>query len=115
MLDPDAYLFTTPGGTPIDESNFYKREWLPMLQKVKIRPRDFYNTRHSYASFMLSIGARMNFISAQTGDSEETLRKHYAKYIESIDPQRGLDRDADSKSEKFSKKGAKSTFARSEF
>lgn len=88
MLDPDAYLFTTPGGTPIDESNFYKREWLPMLQKVKIRPRDFYNTRHSYASFMLSIGARMNFISAQTGDSEETLRKHYAKYIEGIDPQR---------------------------
>ena len=114
MLDPDAYLFTTPGGTPIDESNFYKREWLPMLQKVKIRPRDFYNTRHSYASFMLSIGARMNFISAQTGDSEETLRKHYAKYIESIDPQRDWIETQIRKSEKFSKKGEKSSFARSE-
>ena len=114
MLDPDAYLFTTPSGIPIDESNFYKREWLPMLQKVKIRPRDFYNTRHSYASFMLSIGARMNFISAQTGDSEETLRKHYAKYIESIDPQRDWIETQIRKSEKFSKKGEKSSFARSQ-
>jgi integrase len=114
MLDPDAYLFTTPGGTPIDESNFYKREWLPMLRNLRIRPRDFYNTRHSYASFMLSIGARMNFISAQTGDSEETLRKHYAKYIESIDPQRDWIERQIRKSEKFSKKGEKSSFARSE-
>ena len=81
MLDPDAYLFTTPDGTPIDESNFYKREWLPMLRKLQIRPRPFYNTRHSYASFMLSIGTKMNFISAQTGDREETLKKHYAKYL----------------------------------
>jgi integrase len=88
MVDADAYLFTTPGGTPINESNFYKREWLPMIRKLRIRPRDFYNTRHSYASFMLSIGASMSFISAQTGDTEETLRKHYARYIESIDPQR---------------------------
>ncbi len=44
-----------------------------MLRKLQIRPRPFYNTRHSYASFMLSIGAKMNFISAQTGDREETL------------------------------------------
>jgi integrase len=27
--DPNAYVFTTPGDSPIDESNFYKREWLP--------------------------------------------------------------------------------------
>jgi len=37
---------------------------------------------------MLSIGTKMNFISTQTGDREETLRKHYAKYLEGIDPQR---------------------------
>jgi hypothetical protein len=108
MVDPDAYLFTTPDRAPIDESNFYKREWLPMLRKLQIRPRPFYNTRHSYASFMLSIGTKMNFISAQTGDREETLKKHYAKYLEGIDPQREWIEDQIRKSEKFSQKREKS-------
>jgi integrase len=49
--DPEDYVFTTSVGTPIDESNFYHREWLPMLRRLKIRPRPFYNTRHSYISF----------------------------------------------------------------
>jgi len=38
--------------------------------------------------FYLSIGTKMNFISALTGDREETLKKHYATYLEKIDPQR---------------------------
>jgi hypothetical protein len=46
--DPDDYVFTTPAGAPIDEANFYHREWLPMLRRLKIRPLPFYNTRHSY-------------------------------------------------------------------
>lgn len=44
---------------------------------------------------MLSIGAKMNFISAQTGDREETLKRHYAKYIDDIDSAAGMDRKAD--------------------
>jgi integrase len=115
ILEPDAYLFTTPDRTPIDESNFYKREWLPMLRKLKIRPRPFYNTRHSYASFMLSIGVKMAFVSAQTGDKEATLRKHYARYLEEIDPDRNWIEAAirqSTKSEKFLKKSEKSGFER---
>ena len=79
-----------------------------MLRKLQIRPRPFYNTRHSYASFMLSIGTKMNFISAQTGDREETLKKHYAKYLEGIDPQRQWIEDQIRKSEKSSQKREKS-------
>ncbi|MFI5398455.1 MAG: hypothetical protein ACHQ9S_23220 [Candidatus Binatia bacterium] len=26
-------LFITPTGTPIDETNFYKRHWFPMLER----------------------------------------------------------------------------------
>jgi integrase len=44
------------------------REWLPILKAKKIRPRPFYNTRHSYVSFLYSIGASSGFISKQTGD-----------------------------------------------
>src|SRR4030095_12781214 len=112
MLEPETYLFTTPAGAPIDESNFYKRQWLQMLRKLKIRPRPFYNTRHSYASFMLSIGTKMNFISAQTGDREETLKKHYAKYMEGIGPQRAWMQDQIRKSEKSAQKSEKSQSGR---
>jgi integrase len=72
-VGPEDYLFTTPSGTPIDVGNFYKREWLPILKTKKIRARPFYNTRHSYVSFLYSIGAKPGFISSQTGDSIKTL------------------------------------------
>ena len=87
-VDPDDFLFTTPEGTPIDESNFYKREWLPILTAKKIRSRPFYNTRHSYVSFLYSIGAKSGFISSQTGDSIKTLETDYAKYIKEADDNR---------------------------
>ena len=87
-VKPDDYFFTTPAGYPIDEENFYKREWLPMLRAKKIRPRPFYNTRHSYVSFLYSIGAKSGFISSQTGDSIKTLEADYAKYIPEADSSR---------------------------
>ena len=82
---PDDYVFTTPEGTPIEEERFYRREWLPMLRRLNIRPRPFYNTRHSYTSFMLSVGGKIAFVSKQTGDSIKTLETHYAKYIPQAD------------------------------
>ena len=69
-------------------SNFYKREWVPILRANKIRLRPFYNTRHSYVSFLYSIGARSGFISSQTGDSIKTLETDYAKYIKEADDKR---------------------------
>ena len=86
--DPEDYFFTTTTGTPIDVGNFYKREWLPILKAKKIRPQPFYNTRHTYVSFLYSIGARSGFISSQTGDSTKTLEKDYAKYIKEADDNR---------------------------
>src|SRR5262249_22852769 len=83
--DPDAYVLKEPEGTPIDESNFYNREWLPRLERLKIRRGPFNNTRHSYTSFMLSSGVKLAFVSAQTGDSIKTLESHYAKYIPEAD------------------------------
>ena len=97
---PEDYLFTTLEGMPIDEANFRNREWLPMLrrpltesetgEKVLIRARPFYNTRHSYTSFMFSIGAKPAFVSAQTGDSIKTLEAHYVKYLPQADSGREL-------------------------
>ena len=87
-VNPEDFLFATPDGTPIDESNFYKREWLPILKAKNITPRPFYNTRHTYVSFLYSIGAKSGFISSQTGDSIKTLERDYAKYIKEADDNR---------------------------
>lgn len=87
-VDPENYFFTTTTGTPIDVGNFYKREWLPILKAKKIRPRPFYNTGHTYVSFLYSIGARSGFISSQIGDSIKTLEKDYAEYIKEADGSR---------------------------
>lgn len=88
---PEDYFFTTPSGAPISEDNFYHREWLPILRRAKnIRPRPFYNTRHSYVSFLYSNGASSGFISKQTGDSIKTLERDYAKYIKEADSRRDL-------------------------
>ena len=88
-MDPQDLVFTTPLGATIDVGNFYKREWLPMLRGLKnTRPRPFYNTRHTYVSFLYSIGARSGFISSQTGDSIKTLETDYAKYIKEADDNR---------------------------
>ena len=86
--DPEDYVFTAPAGGPIDEANFYHREWLAMLRQLKIRPRPLYNTRHSYVSFMLSCGHSAIYVSKQTGDSIKTLEANYARYLPEVDTRR---------------------------
>ncbi len=79
--NPDDYVFTTPTGAPIDQGNFYKRIWLPALRKLGLRERAFYNCRHSYISYLLSLGKSLALVSAQTGHSIRTLERHYKKYL----------------------------------
>jgi hypothetical protein len=49
----------------------------PRLRLLKIRPRPFYNTRHTYLSYMLAIGARPLWVARQTGTSLEMIEQHY--------------------------------------
>ncbi|HSK29581.1 MAG TPA: hypothetical protein VLA17_06415, partial [Candidatus Limnocylindria bacterium] len=92
-VEPEDHLFTTPAGTPIDVGNFHKREWLPILKATNVRPRPFYNTRHTYVSFLYSIGTKSGFISSQTGDSIRTLETDYARYIREADSGRDFVED----------------------
>jgi hypothetical protein len=73
----DDFVFTTVNGAPIDEGNFYAREWVPALRRLQIRPRPFYNTRHTYITYMLDIGANPLFVARQTGTSLEMIEDHY--------------------------------------
>lgn len=58
-----------------------KNYWHPLLKRSLLDARDFYNTRHSFASLMLSNGEDVLWIADMMGhkDSSVTLQK-YAKY-----------------------------------
>src|SRR5262245_1440842 len=74
---PHDFVFRTPRGAPIDEANFYQREWLGCLRALGIRSRPFYNCRHTYISTLLAAGAKPLFVCRQTGTSLEMIERHY--------------------------------------
>lgn len=76
-VEPDTFVFRTPSGTPLDETNFSTRVWVPALRAAKVRARPFYNTRHTYISWLLDHGARPLFVCRQTGTSLEMIERHY--------------------------------------
>ncbi len=73
----EDFVFTTPTGAPLDAANFYRREWVPMLRRLGIRARPFYNTRYTYITYMLELTGNPLFVARQTGTSLEMIEKHY--------------------------------------
>ena len=53
------------------------------LQRLGIRQRPAYNTRHTYATRMLMAGLNLAFIADQLGHSIAMLLKHYARWMRS--------------------------------
>lgn len=80
-VSADALVFPTEQGSALDIRNFYQREWLPMLRRLGIRPRPFYNTRHTYISYAISLGMKLATVCAQTGTSPAMIEKHYGRYM----------------------------------
>ena len=49
-LDPDddqALVFTSPMGTPLRHSNFYRRAWLPAVARANLPGVHFHDLRHA--------------------------------------------------------------------
>jgi hypothetical protein len=51
------------------------------LRVLQIRPRPFYNTRHTFISVALTLGYNQKWIAEQTGTSIAMLQENYGKYI----------------------------------
>jgi integrase len=54
-VSPESYVFTDADGRPIDQSEF-ARGFQGVLRVLHIRPRPFYNTRHTFISVALTLG-----------------------------------------------------------
>ena len=56
--------------------------WKPLLKKAGVRYRNPYQTRHTYASMMLSAGENMLWVAKQMGHTDtEMIIKIYGKWI----------------------------------
>lgn len=88
----DRYVFHNPrtnehwaGDGPIR-----KTLWMPALSRAKVRYRRPYQTRHTYASMMLSAGEHPMWVAQQMGHSDwGMIRRIYGKWMPDAAPDAG--------------------------
>lgn len=65
--------------------------WVPTLRRAKVRYRRPYQTRHTYASRMLTAGESPMWVAAQLGHSDwGMIRRVYGRWIPDAQPEAGM-------------------------
>jgi chromate transporter len=64
--DP-GYVFRTTTGKPLDPDNWYKRRFLPTLERAGLRRVGVHALRHTYASLLINQGESIKYVSRQLG------------------------------------------------
>jgi integrase len=76
------YVFSNAWGGPLDLTNIRHRIWYPTLARAGLRPRDLYQTRHTFASLMLQTGEDPAWIARMMGHTTtKMLYERYAVFI----------------------------------
>ncbi len=77
------YVFSSPTKERFNNSSSINTyHWYPLLEKLNIKKRSVYQTRHSFASNMLTNGEDLMWVSATLGHkSADITLKKYTKYI----------------------------------
>ena len=83
--DTDAVFYNSVTGQPWNGSwGQHQAYWLPALLACKVSRRRSYNTRDTFATLRLMVGAVSSYISRQMGhESAVMLFKTYAKWTDS--------------------------------
>lgn len=85
-------VFTVPwNGKPwADDKQIRVNCWAHILKKAKVRYRNPYQTRHTYASMLLSRGENPLWVAQQMGHVDtEMIVKHYGRWIPERDAKAG--------------------------
>lgn len=88
-----ARIFLNPAtGKPWEGSDeIRKMIWLPAMKKSGVRYRRPYQTRHTYASMMLSAGEHPMWVAGQMGHRDWTMiARVYGRWMPSADADAGL-------------------------
>jgi integrase len=72
------------------DAQIRKTAWIPALKRAGIAYRTAYQTRHTYASLMLSAGENPMWVANQMGHRDwGMIRKVYGKWIAEVDSAAG--------------------------
>jgi integrase len=76
------HVFTNKRGRPLEVNNLRNRVWYRALTKAGLRRRTMYQTRHTFASLMLSHGEDPLWVARTLGHTgPDMIYKHYGKFI----------------------------------
>lgn len=99
LLDQKKYTFeankeifqnSLTGKALTGDQHLRKIIWTPALKRANVKYRRPYQTRHTYASMMLSAGESIPWLADQMGHKDWVmLRKTYARYIKDSIPDAG--------------------------
>jgi integrase len=81
----DVFLAPKTGSPYANEATLREKHWKPALKSLGLEYREPYQTRHSYASWMLMANANLKWVSMQMGHSMQELLKTYGRWIERAD------------------------------
>lgn len=86
-----AEIFRNPRtGEPWNTTGVIRGMWERALKRAKIRYRRPYQTRHTYASMMLSAGESPLWVAKQMGHADWTMiARTYGKWMPDADPEAG--------------------------
>jgi len=81
----DKYVFTNDKRRPLNYQTVSKSVWYPTLHRAKLRPRNPYQTRHTYATLLLASGEAPEWIANQMGHTTTTmLFRVYSRYVPNL-------------------------------
>jgi integrase len=79
----DDLVFPSPKkGVSFHDNNFRNRAWKPILERLGIKYRSPYNTRHTVASHAIENGVSLSDVAEQLGHSKRVLMRVYDHAIE---------------------------------
>jgi integrase len=78
------YVFTAPSGALVDIDQLRSSVWYPTLTKAKLRRREMYSCRHSFASNALAAGENPAWVAAMLGDTLKMVFEVYARFIPNL-------------------------------
>ncbi|HEY1698659.1 MAG TPA: site-specific integrase [Trebonia sp.] len=67
--EPDDLMFTSPNGSPMRHSNFYRRVWIPAVEKAGLKGTHFHDLRHTGNALTSEAGANLRELMARMGHS----------------------------------------------
>lgn len=78
---PDDLVFESPKGLAIDDNNFQKRIFKPILRELKIEERVLYACRHTFGSRCIDSGITPVMTAFLMGNNPETALRNYTHQI----------------------------------